>query len=45
MFLLAGCWSLILLSELLQRGWLHWLGLGLFLACAIIGAIRLSRKS
>ena len=45
MFLLAGCWSLILLSELLQRGWLHWLGLGAFLLCAIVGAIRLSRKS
>ena len=45
MFLLAGCWSLLLLSELLSQSWLHWLGLGLFLACAIIGAIRLSRKS
>ena len=44
MFLLAGCWSLLLLSELLQRGWLHWLGLGAFLLCAILGAVRLSRK-
>ena len=45
MFLLAGCWSLILLSELLSRSWLHWLGLGLFLACALAGAVRLSRKN
>ena len=44
MFLLAGCWSLILLSELLQQGWLLWLGLGAFLLCAILGAVRLSRK-
>ena len=44
MFLLAGCWSLLLLSELLQQGWLLWLGLGAFLLCAIVGAIRLSRK-
>ena len=45
MFLLAGCWSLILLSELLSQGWLLWLGLALFLVCAIVGAIRLSRKN
>ena len=45
MFLLAGCWSLILLSELLSRSWLHWLGLGLFLACALAGAVRQSRKN
>ena len=44
MFLLAGCWSLLLLSELLRQRWLLWLGLGAFLVCAIVGAIRLSRK-
>ena len=45
MFLLAGCWSLLLLSELLRQRWLLWLGLGFFLVCAIAGAVRLSRKS
>ena len=45
MFLLAGCWSLLLLSELFSQRWLLWLGLGLFLACALAGAVRLSRKN
>ena len=44
MFLLAGCWSLLLLSELLHQRWLLVLGLGLFLASAISGAVRLNRS-
>ncbi len=39
MIALALCWSLLALSHVLQRTWLLWLGLGLFLAVLFGGVI------
>jgi hypothetical protein len=39
MFLLAVCWLVIALSTLLDRLWLLWLGLGLFLAACMGGIV------
>lgn len=39
MFALAGAWAPIALSALLDRMWLLWLGLGLFLAVCLGGVI------
>ena len=44
MFVLALCWLVIALSALCQAMWLHWLGLGLFVAAAIGGCIYIGRK-
>lgn len=39
MFALAGTWAPIALSALLDRMWLFWLGLGLFLVVCLGGVI------
>jgi preprotein translocase subunit SecG len=39
MFLLAACWLVLALSALLDRMWLLWLGLGLFLAVCLGGVV------
>ena len=44
MFVLALCWLVISLSALCQAMWLHWLGLGLFVAAAIGGCVYIDRK-
>ncbi len=44
MFVLALCWLVVALSTLCQAMWLHWLGLGLFVAAAIGGCVYIDRK-
>ena len=38
MFTMAGCWALVALGTLLDRMWIYYLGLGLFLT-AIFGGV------
>lgn len=45
MFALAGTWAPIALSALLNRMWLLWLGLGLFLVVCLGGVIYMNTGS
>ena len=44
MFALAACWALMTLGNLLGRLWLFWLGLALFVAVAVGGAVFANTK-
>lgn len=45
MFILAACWAIIVASNVLDRMWLLWLGLGLVAAVCIGGGIFINTGS
>ena len=39
MFTMAGCWALVALGTMLDRMWIYYLGLGLFLTAIFSGVL------